>query len=51
MRLPQGISAARVKSFTPENVRKFFSILEREMDKTEHSPCRILNVHETGNTG
>jgi hypothetical protein len=50
MRSPQGISAARAKSFTPENVRNLFSILERELDRTGHSPSRILNVDETGIT-
>jgi hypothetical protein len=28
IRTPQGISAARVKAFTPENVAKFFDIYE-----------------------
>jgi transposase len=31
VRMPQGISAARVKSFTKENVNKFFDLLEPEL--------------------
>jgi hypothetical protein len=50
MRSQQGISAARVKSFTPDNLRKFFSILERQIDRIGHSPSRILNVDKTAIT-
>jgi hypothetical protein len=38
VRLPQGISAARVKSFTKENVNKFFDLLEPELKKINVNP-------------
>lgn len=50
LRTPQGISAARVKGFTKENVEQFFSILEPELAKIKYNPLRIYNVDETGVT-
>ena len=50
MRTPQGISAARVKAFTPENVAKFFDIYEPTLGKVNHKAHRIFNVDETGIT-
>ncbi|KAJ4431990.1 hypothetical protein ANN_20599 [Periplaneta americana] len=50
MRTPQGISAARVKAFTPENVAKFFDIYEPLLTKVNHNPHRVYNVDETGIT-
>lgn len=50
MRTPQGISAARVKAFTPENVAKFFDIYEPIAAMVDHKAHRIFNVDETGIT-
>lgn len=50
MRSPQGISAARVKAFTPENVQIFFDIYEAELEKIKFLPHRLFNVDETGIT-
>lgn len=49
-RKPQGISSARVKGFTQENVDKFFDILEPALQKINNNPARIYNVDETGIT-
>lgn len=48
VRTPQGISYARIKSFTPDNVSKFFDLYEPEMDKIRHNPSRIYNCDESG---
>ena len=50
LRTPQGISAARVKAFTPENVAKFFDIYEAVLPKVNYKAHRIFNVDETGVT-
>jgi hypothetical protein len=50
MRTPEGISAARVKGFTSENVARFFESNESELRKFNHPPHRIFSVDETGNT-
>jgi hypothetical protein len=50
MRTPQGISASRVKAFTPENVAKFFDIYEPIAAMVDHKAHRIFNVDETGIT-
>ena len=50
MRTPEGISAARVKGFTSENVARFFDIYESELRKVIHQAHRICNVDETGIT-
>lgn len=49
-RKPQGMSSARVKGFTQENVAKFFDILEPALEKIKSNPARIYNVDETGIT-
>ena len=49
-RKPQGISSARVKGFTKENVQKFFDILEPALAKIKNNPSRVYNVDETGVT-
>ncbi|KAJ4446411.1 hypothetical protein ANN_13107 [Periplaneta americana] len=48
VRVPQGISMARVKSFSEENVNIFFNILEPELQKINFNPNRIYNCDETG---
>jgi len=50
MRTPEGISAARVKGFTSENVARCFDIYESELRKVNHPVHRIFNVDETGIT-
>jgi len=50
LRTPEGISAARVKGFTSENVARFFDIYESEVGKVNHQAHRIFNVDETGIT-
>ncbi|CAH2011768.1 unnamed protein product [Acanthoscelides obtectus] len=47
-RKPQGISAARVKGFTKENVQAFFNILGSVLPKVGFNPAAIYNVDETG---
>lgn len=47
-RKPQGTSMARIKGFNPDNVSKFFDILEAQLDNVDNSPTRIYNVDETG---
>jgi hypothetical protein len=49
-RTPQGMSYARIKSFTPENVNAFFNIYEPELSKIKFNPNRIFNCDETGIT-
>ncbi|XP_072384664.1 uncharacterized protein [Diabrotica undecimpunctata] len=44
------MSCARVKSFTPENVSKFFDLYEPEYLKLTNPAQRIFNVDETGLT-
>jgi hypothetical protein len=48
MRTPEGISAARVKGFTSENVARFFDIYESELRNVNHPVHRIFNADETG---
>jgi hypothetical protein len=36
MRTPQGLSASRVKAFTPENVAEFFDMYEPIAAMVEH---------------
>lgn len=50
MRTPQGVSAARIKSFNSENVKIFFDILEPQLEKIKYLPHRLYNVDETGIT-
>ncbi|KAJ4430627.1 hypothetical protein ANN_19216 [Periplaneta americana] len=50
LRTPQGVSAARIKSFNPKNVAVFFDIYERELEKVKFNGHRIYNVDETGLT-
>ena len=50
MRTPEGISAARVKGFTSENVARFFDIFESELRKVNHPVHRIFSVDATGIT-
>nr|CAH7767142.1 unnamed protein product [Callosobruchus chinensis] len=50
MRTPQGMSAARVKSFTPEKVSGFFDLYEPEYNKIQNPSQRVFNVDETGIT-
>jgi hypothetical protein len=50
MRNPEGISAARVKGFTSENVARGFDVYESELRKVNHPVHRIFNVDETGIT-
>ncbi|CAH2000290.1 unnamed protein product [Acanthoscelides obtectus] len=49
-RKPQGISAARVKGFTKENVQAFFNLLGSVLPKVGFNPAAIYNVDETGIT-
>jgi hypothetical protein len=44
----KGISVARVKGFTSENVARFFDIYEPELGKVNHPVHRIFNADETG---
>jgi len=46
----EGISAARVKGFTPENIARFLDIYESELRKVNHKACRIFDVDVTGIT-
>jgi len=48
MGTPEGISAARMKGFTSENVARFFDIYESELRKFNHPVHRIFNADETG---
>jgi len=50
LRTPEGISAARVKGFTSENVARSFDICESELRKVNHKARRIFNVDATGIT-
>lgn len=50
LRMPQGISYARIKSFTRENVNGFFDLFEPLMEKIQHNPARLFNCDETGLT-
>ncbi|VEN44176.1 unnamed protein product, partial [Callosobruchus maculatus] len=50
MRTPQGMSAARIKSFTPEKVSRFFDLYEPEYNKIRDPFQRVFNVDETGIT-
>ncbi|XP_072392413.1 uncharacterized protein [Diabrotica undecimpunctata] len=47
---PQKISKNRIKGFTPENINRFFDILEPAMNKINFNPLRVYNVDETGIT-
>ena len=48
VRTPEGISAARVKGFTSENVARCFDIYESELRKVNHPVHRTFNADETG---
>jgi len=48
MRNPEGISAARVKGFTSENVTRFFDIYEYELRKVNHPVHRIFTADDKG---
>lgn len=50
LKKPQGTSFARVKGFSPENVKRFFEIYEPELLKINSRPHRLYNVDETGVT-
>jgi hypothetical protein len=50
MRTPEGISAARVKGFTSQNVARFFDIYKSELGTVNHPVHGIFNVDETGIT-
>ena len=50
MRTPEGISAARVKGFTSENVARFFDVYESELRKINHPVHRVFNAGATGIT-
>jgi len=50
MRTPEGISAARVKGCTSENVEWFCDIYESELRKVNHPVHRIFNAVATGIT-
>ncbi|XP_072380823.1 uncharacterized protein [Diabrotica undecimpunctata] len=50
LRKPQGISKARIKGFTPENVSRFYDLLETSMEKVNFNPARVYNVDESGIT-
>lgn len=47
VRVPQGISQARVKGFNPESVATFFNLYEAEFLKISGQPHRLFNVDET----
>lgn len=49
-RRPQGLSTARIKGFTEENVKQFYELLEPALEKVKFNPWRIYNVDETGIT-
>ncbi|KAJ8942016.1 hypothetical protein NQ314_010246 [Rhamnusium bicolor] len=40
-RKPQGISKARIKGFTPENVKRFFDNLEPAMKNIKFNPAKV----------
>jgi hypothetical protein len=48
MRTTEGISAARVKGFTSENLARFFDIYESEIRKANYPVHRIFSVDEIG---
>jgi len=50
MRTPEGISAARVKECTSENVARFFDIYESELRKVNHPVHRKISADATGIT-
>ncbi|KAG5864262.1 hypothetical protein JTB14_018016 [Gonioctena quinquepunctata] len=50
IRKPQGISKARMKGFTPENVKKYFDLLEPQMQNINHNSSRVFNVDGSGIT-
>lgn len=50
LRKPQGTSFARVKGFSPENVKRFFELYEPELLRIKSQPHRLYNVDETGIT-
>ncbi|XP_018563147.1 uncharacterized protein LOC108904910 [Anoplophora glabripennis] len=50
MRTPQGMSAARIKSFTTENVSKFFDLYKPQYNKLREPFHRVFIVDETGIT-
>jgi len=47
LRTPEGISSARVKGLTSENVASFFYIYESELRNVNHPVHRIFSVDET----
>ena len=50
MRIPEGISATRLKGFKSENVSKFVDIYESEPTKVDHKAHRIFSADATGIT-
>jgi len=48
MRIPEGISAGRVKGFTSENVERFFNVYEYELREVNNLVHRIFSVDEAG---
>jgi hypothetical protein len=50
LRTPEGISAARVKGLTSENVARFFDIYQYELKNVNHPVHRTFTVDETGIT-
>lgn len=50
IRTPRGVSSARVKGFTEDNVKCFFEILEPVLKTVNFDPHKIYNVDETGVT-
>jgi len=50
MRTLEGISSARLKGFTSENVASYFDIYESELRTVNHPVHRIFSLDETGIT-
>jgi hypothetical protein len=48
MKTHEGISVARIKGFTTEDVACFFDIYESELRKVNNPVHRIFNADETG---
>ena len=50
LRQPEATSAARIKSFNPQTINKFFDLFEAVMEKHKFPPQRIFNCDEIGIT-